>query len=407
MFPDARDYDIQESLTMQVSPIFFNRVISRAERQNLAVILCHSHPFAKDHVEYSMSDDYGEQTSAQTLYDCLYQRPMGSILFGKNCVIGRIWESPGRAPLPVSQVRILGRHLTFIQTKNPNQDDTLLDQIYSRQVLAFGKKGQRFLSDLNIGIVGVGGTGSSVAEQLARIGIRKFLLVDHDIFEPSNITRVYGSSTADVDSEVQTLKVNIIKNNIKCIRPDANIVVYPMNVIDQRVLKALTDCDVVFSCTDRHAPRAVLNELAYQYFIPVIDMGAGLLSKGGKIVNGSVRVSIVGPDLPCMFCQGFVRSEVITAEMLPESERRKRLREGYIVGLDDSAPSVISFTTLASSLSITLLLDMLFDYMNNNSPTVLIEINPLRMSTLAGSQCKDCVCGLRLGRGNSMPFSAP
>ena len=48
--------------------------------------------------------------------------------------------------------------------------------------------------DLTVGIVGCGGTGSAVAEQLARLGVRRFILTDPDTLSASNVTRVYGST---------------------------------------------------------------------------------------------------------------------------------------------------------------------------------------------------------------------
>src|SRR6266571_5860197 len=59
MVPQAKDYDVQGELQLQVSPVFFNRVISRAEREGLAVIMSHTHPFS-DGAWFSPADDYGE-----------------------------------------------------------------------------------------------------------------------------------------------------------------------------------------------------------------------------------------------------------------------------------------------------------------------------------------------------------
>jgi tRNA A37 threonylcarbamoyladenosine dehydratase len=52
------------------------------------------------------------------------------------------------------------------------------------------------LSNLNVGIVGAGGTGSALAEQLIRLGIGNLIVIDDDVFKSSNINRVYGSRVA-------------------------------------------------------------------------------------------------------------------------------------------------------------------------------------------------------------------
>lgn len=47
-------------------------------------------------------------------------------------------------------------------------------------------------------VIGCGGTGSSVAEQLVRLGVRYLTMIDPDHVSQSNLTRVYGSTASDV-----------------------------------------------------------------------------------------------------------------------------------------------------------------------------------------------------------------
>ena len=61
---------------------------------------------------------------------------------------------------------------------------------FSRQILAFGEKGQSAIAHTKVGIVGLGGVGSFVAQMLAYLGVNEFLLVDDDIIEESNLNRL-------------------------------------------------------------------------------------------------------------------------------------------------------------------------------------------------------------------------
>ena len=81
---------------------------------------------------------------------------------------------------------------------------------FDRQVRAFGKDIQLQLQRLNVGVVGVGGTGSAVVEQLARLGIGTLSIFDGDHFDNSNVNRVYGSSATDSGIK----KVDIAKRNV-------------------------------------------------------------------------------------------------------------------------------------------------------------------------------------------------
>ena len=439
LIPQDGDYNFRSGSHLEMSPLFFNKAISGAERSNTTVIQCHSHPSSKNDLQYSQSDFTGESLSSKTVYDCLGKKPMGSMLFGHDSIIGRVWMSPGTDPMRLDQLRIVDRHMHFQQLRgteartscsigqhatyrasrsveimdrlrlffsrnSKNEQEGGIDaELFDRQIRAFGLKGQELLSGLDIGIVGTGGTGSAVAEQLARAGVKKFTLVDHDRFSKSNMTRLYGSyaDTADLH------KVRIIRDNIRRIEPRSTVRCIVDDVISQRVLAKLKNCDVIFSCTDRHAPRSVLNELAHQFFIPVIDMGVGIDATNGRIDGGSVRVTLSSPSLPCLYCIGIINPDHILAESLSKNERESRQMMGYIPQLDDDVPSVIELTTLAASYAVFMMKDLFFNIMESNSNMLLVDIKSLRSSMLMASVKDDCVCAMRYGTGDYSPLSAP
>src|SRR5438105_1196211 len=67
-----------------------------------------------------------------------------------------------------------------------------------RQGRAFGKETQALLSRLHVGVVGTGGTGSAVYEQLVRLGVGRVLAIDEQTLTDTNVTRVHGSGLGDV-----------------------------------------------------------------------------------------------------------------------------------------------------------------------------------------------------------------
>ena len=439
LIPQDDDYNIRSEIHLEISPLFFNKAISRAERTNTTVIQCHSHPSSTINLQYSQSDFAGESLSSKTVYSCLGKKPMGSMLFGRNSIMGRIWLSPDTDPVKLKQIRIVDRHMHFQQLEQTNpsisyntgqhaanrsprpsgimnrlrflfshnskikQEDDIDEARFDRQIRAFGLKGQDLLSRLDVGIVGTGGTGSAVAEQLARAGVKKFTLVDHDRFSKSNMTRLYGSYADTTNLH----KVHIVRDNIRRIEPRSTVRCIANNVISQSVLANLKNCDIVFGCTDRHTPRSVLNELAYQFFIPVIDMGVGLDTANGRISGGSVRVTLCSPSLPCLYCIGIISPDQLLAESLSKSERESRQMRGYIPQLDDDVPSVIELTTLAASYAIFVMKDLLFNIMESSSNMMLVDIKSMQTTMLAASIKEDCVCATRRGTGDYIPLSAP
>ena len=62
---------------------------------------------------------------------------------------------------------------------------------------AFGTEGQRGIGAAHFGIVGVGGLGAGLAISLARLGAKKFTLIDPDRAEVHNLNRLAGMTAAD------------------------------------------------------------------------------------------------------------------------------------------------------------------------------------------------------------------
>ena len=87
--------------------------------------------------------------------------------------------------------------------------------------------------------MGCGSLGSKVASTLARSGVRRFVLVDDDIFLPENIVR------NDLDwSDVGQHKVDAVANRIDLIQPSAEVVAYKRSLGGQ---EATSDVEAVIS----------------------------------------------------------------------------------------------------------------------------------------------------------------
>lgn len=77
------------------------------------------------------------------------------------------------------------------------------------------------------------------------------------------------------------------------------------DVRDESGWRHLLDADVVLGCTDTHASRAALNNLASGYLLPVIDVG----TKAGAHTNADLavlvaEVSVLTVVTPCLGAAG-------------------------------------------------------------------------------------------------------
>jgi tRNA A37 threonylcarbamoyladenosine dehydratase len=185
-------------------------------------------------------------------------------------------------------------------------------EIFDRQVRAFGAEIQQLLATLHIGIVGNGGTGSAVGEQLIRLGAGRLSLFEGQTLDASNVTRVYGSRLTDVDR----LKVKIIERLAKEIGFGTEVTLFPKHITNSETAKALRDCDVIFGCTDDEWGRSILSKLAIDYYIPVIDMGVKIDSNEGSIVSVQGRATTLAPGSACLFCRGRITAEGVRAQVI-------------------------------------------------------------------------------------------
>ena len=398
----TEDYLRQGAYHLQVSPLYVNRVLNVAEDQKNTVIMVHSHPFEQGIPMYSPTDDHGETLTSETISKCLEANPpVASMLFGQTHITARTWTglTKRNSPCPVNVLdgTSFQVYLPFAESRSNGKD--FLD----RQIKALGQRAQAQLEQMDIGIVGLGGTGSAVAEQLARMGVKKLRLVDHDKIEISNLSRLYGSTIRDVQKK--RYKADVVGSHLQRINPSLEIVRVSETVMKNDVLRLLANCDIIFSCLDRHAPRAVLNELSYQCFIPMIDVGVGLQKDETGLVGGAARATIIGPGLPCLICQEIVRPEVITAENLSPEEYQKRRAEEYVTDLQQDVPSVISYTTLAASLGLLTFTELLLGKGEKSYSTLLIDLESKEILKLRPSIKEDCVCKKRLGKAFGIPFS--
>lgn len=81
---------------------------------------------------------------------------------------------------------------------------------YSRNLGLLGANGQMNVRNTRVGIVGVGGLGSHVIQQLAYLGTRQFVVVDQDLVELSNLNRLVGARPSDVGSLKVDVAVRVI-----------------------------------------------------------------------------------------------------------------------------------------------------------------------------------------------------
>jgi molybdopterin-synthase adenylyltransferase len=165
------------------------------------------------------------------------------------------------------------------------------------------------LAGLEAGVVGLGGGGSHVVQQLAHVGFGKFVPVDDDIIEEKNLNRLVGGTIEDV--KAKRAKTEIAERVIKSINPSALVTARHMKW--QEAITTLRRCDVIFGCVDSYRERDELERFARRFLIPYIDLGMDVHEIGdGFSVSGQTVLS--SPGSPCLRCLGILTEERLARE---------------------------------------------------------------------------------------------
>jgi hypothetical protein len=398
--------DYQDEYHLRIKPQAVNGLIALSESNGLSAVLCHSHA---EGLTYSPSDDYGERRIVKAIQPSVPPGiPIASLLISPNGVNGRIWLPNTGRPIPISEIVVLDsslRHIWLTQATQPVE----INEIYDRQVRAFGAVGQEMITQAKVAVIGIGGTGSPVAEQLVRLGVKDLVLIDPDKFDPSNVTRVYGTFSSSITRLAKgqlIYKIEQVASNLKKINPKATIRAISKNIVLTEAAINILDRDVVFLCTDEHWGRSIGNQLAYQYFIPVINLGARIASKGGEIMAAVGTVDIIRPDKPCLWCSQFLKADRITAESIPFRDRPKLQQEGYVENLETKTPSVVSITTTVAGMAVTMFLQLITDFMGISGNISRLNYNVMDGTVRRGTTTvsTECICRKVRGFGDLMPL---
>jgi molybdopterin/thiamine biosynthesis adenylyltransferase len=305
--------------------------------------------------------------------------------------------------LEIDRLLTIGARITLGWNDHATKEP--LGSLFDRQVRAFGGDVQRMLGDLRVAIVGCGGTGSSVAEQLVRLGVRHMMLIDPDALSESNLTRVYGSERRDVGRR----KVDVLGDYLRRVAPTTTIDSVASMITVESTARALAHVDVVFGCTDDNAGRLVLSRLATYLLALVIDCGVIVTSDGGGRLDGIFgRVTVLHPGAACLVCRGRVDLDRARSEMLTPSERVRRVDEGYAPALRDVEPAVVPFTTAVAASAVCELLERITAYGPDPVPSeILLRIHDRAISSTLAMPAQGHYChpaSGKLGLGMTEPF---
>lgn len=335
----------------------------RAEEEGLTLVLIHSHPGGL--FDFSGVDDASDGVVMRHLFDgwCgMAPAVIGSaVIVPGGAVRARSYSAEGERLN--MEVRVAGDDVFHFRPGDPT----------TAMPMAFGDAMGRELRHRTACIIGVSGTGSVVAEQAARLGFGRIVLIDFDRIERKNLNRILNSTLAD--AKAARLKVEMFAEAISTYRDDIAVEVVSETILSREAVIAASSADVLFSCVDSSEGRQVADLIAQAYLIPMIDMGVTIPTRrtqdGGSAVADAVgRVDYVQPGRSSLGSRGIYTPESLRAEYLarvaPEVHA-EQVAEGYIKGSHNEAPGVIALNMRAASAAMLEYIARAFPYRHESN----------------------------------------
>ncbi len=338
------DYQKRTPVAVTLRPEFGLPVERKAGENGWSLVYCHTHVGVAPLCGFSPTDDAAETALAAYASGRSPRVPHCALLIAGDTILARRLGSN-------EAVRVLRAGESAAEEIRIAPAIHAEDQ-FDRQIRAFGAEGQERLQRIRLALVGLGGTGSAAAQQFAHLGVRKFILIDRDTVENSNLNRTFGATSADVGRP----KVEVAARMVRAIRGDAEIEVLARDVADDDVARALLKADLVLSCTDSHASRHVINQIAYQYALPGIDMGVAIEAAAGRAAHIAGHVKALAPGLACLWCLGSLDPRQVREDLMNPEQRQQ---DPYFRGAKaPPQPAVISINSTVVSAAVTMLLAM-------------------------------------------------
>ncbi len=334
-----------------LAPEFIHRMITRARDERLAYLAIHNH-FSDRYVDFSRIDLESHERGYPALLQIVKGMPVGALVCGRNSMQADLWMPDG-GRRSLYKLSVVGRSIRSITPSDESDSETV--ESYDRQIRFLGRAGQNKLKLSRVGVIGLGGVGSLVVEYLARLGVGSFVLVDDDIVELSNLSRIVGATVADAIAK--STKMTIACKLIMEANPHADIEALIDDVAKESIAKRLIGCDFLFLAADSMRARLVFNALVHQYLIPGVQIGSKISTDpNGKILDLLSVNRPVRPNQGCLWCNELVDPTLLAKEAKSDKERKE---QAY--GVEEPNPSVITLNAVAASHAVN---DFLIDYLN-------------------------------------------
>jgi proteasome lid subunit RPN8/RPN11 len=325
---------------------YLEPAIDIAELLGSTMVLIHSHPgglFA-----FSAADDASDAVVMPCLFEACGDIHASAVMTPDGAVRARLYDRSLKAT-PVQLVSVAGHDLLYFwesEACNPRR---------ARRPMAFTSGMTAELNRLSAAIIGVSGTGSITAEQAARLGFGRNQYVEFDKVESKNLNRILNATLND--AKIGRSKAQMFASAVATYRGPGVAVPIPREIGTRDAVLAASQSDVLFCCVDTLEARQFADLISSAFLIPLFEVGVTIPTRraadgGTAVADVCGRIDYVQPGRSTLQDRGVYSPETLRAEYLAKVDpdaHRAEVEAGYIKGLAEEAPSVITLNMRAAS----------------------------------------------------------
>lgn len=342
-------------------------LLNQALERGLGILVFHYHGGG---AQVTMSED--DDTSARQLLPAFQMvapgRPHGSVVLGESSAGGLILLPGTSRFLKNFRLRFFSDRMTTFPGVAANAADLLLHQ---RQPLLESVVTRATLAKIVVAVVGLSGGGSQVAKHLACAGVGEIIGIDSQRVTQDNLLATGEFGWSDVI--LRRRKTSVVRSKVWWINRHVRFTEVNALVPEQPTIAALKRADLIVGCVNNLNARADLQEIAWRYCIPYLDIGLGLYPRDPNnelseiaAISGNVFVAL--PGGACLWCTGFLSDERLQLEA--GGANRSYLRTKLAArSWRNSAAYVASFNGVLAGLAVSDVLQLALGY----APTVAVR----------------------------------
>ena len=168
-----------------------------------------------------------------------------------------------------------------------------MDARYSRNIPALTEAECLALRQKRVLVVGCGGLGGHIIDQLSRIGLGSMRVVDGDVFDATNLNRQLLSSVPLLGIS----KAEAAAAHVSRVSPDTEAEAVPVFLSEENAAQLVAGCDIAMDALDNTSSRKILAAACAEAGIPyVYGAISGWVAQAAVSMPGDMLMEILFPE---------------------------------------------------------------------------------------------------------------